>query len=92
LEVQVSGEAFFTEPGPLTELVSDAIETVCGHRPELSTTGGTSDARFIRHTCPVVECGLVGASMHKIDEHVPVADVEALSRIYFEILTRVERP
>jgi succinyl-diaminopimelate desuccinylase len=92
LDVQVSGEAFFTEPGHLTDLVSDAIEAVCGARPELSTTGGTSDARFIRHCCPVIECGLVGASMHKIDEHVPVADIEALSRIYFEILTRAERP
>jgi succinyl-diaminopimelate desuccinylase len=88
LDIQVSGEAFFTEPGHLTDLVSDAIAAVCSNRPELSTTGGTSDARFIRHYCPVVECGLVGASMHKIDEHVPVADIDALSRIYFEILTR----
>jgi succinyl-diaminopimelate desuccinylase len=88
LSIRVSGEAFLTKPGPLSDLVVDAIQHVTGRTPDLSTTGGTSDARFIRHTCPVIECGLVGLTMHKIDEHVPLADLEALTLIYRRILER----
>ncbi len=87
--VRISGEAFLTEPGALSALVTGAIESVTGTTPVLSTSGGTSDARFIRRLCPVVEFGLVGASMHKIDEAVPVADIAALTAIYIEVLMRV---
>lgn len=82
LDIHVSGEAFFTEPGPLTALVQDACEQVTGRRPELSTTGGTSDARFIKEYCPVCEFGLVGATMHQIDERVDAADITRLQAIY----------
>lgn len=88
LETECSGESFVTEPGALSELVSDAVAEVTGRRPELSTTGGTSDARFIKRLCPVVEFGLVGQTMHKVDEHVAVADVRALTDIYAAILDR----
>lgn len=81
-----SGEAFYTEDKMLTALVSDAVEKHSGQRPKLSTAGGTSDARFIKNHCPVVEFGLVGASMHKIDEHVEVADILVLTEIYHEII------
>ena len=74
--------AFLTERGPFTDLVSQAVREVTGRAPALSTGGGTSDARFIKDACPVVELGLVGASMHGVDEHAEVADVEALTRIY----------
>jgi len=86
LRVSVSGEAFLTTPGPFTDLVSEAVRAETGLEPELSTTGGTSDARFIRALCPVVEFGLVGATMHKVDEHAPVQDIEALSRVYRRII------
>jgi succinyl-diaminopimelate desuccinylase len=79
---------FVTKPGPFTELVTDAIAKVTGRKPELSTTGGTSDARFITAYCPVVEFGLVGQTMHAIDERVPVADLRALTTIYRTILDR----
>ena len=85
----VYGEAFLTEPGALSALVQDAAEARLGIRPELSTTGGTSDARFLSKLCPVVEFGLVNATMHKLDEAVAVADLEALTGVYEEILTRV---
>lgn len=85
---KISGEAFFTEPGPLSSLVADAIRAETGIDPEFSTTGGTSDARFIRRVCPVVEFGLVGHSMHKVDEHADVDDIHALSRIYRGLLER----
>jgi succinyl-diaminopimelate desuccinylase len=88
VEVKISGEAFLTEPGALSTLVADAVEQVTGRLPELSTSGGTSDARFIRRLCPVVEFGLPGQSMHKVDEHVAVADVEGLTAIYAEVLAR----
>lgn len=87
--VRISGEAFLTEPGPLSALVADAIESVTGTTATLSTTGGTSDARFIRRVCPVVEFGLVGASMHKVDEAVPVGDIAALTDIYDVVLQRI---
>lgn len=74
--------AFVTEPDRFTALVQDAVEEETGLRPALSTTGGTSDARFIKAYGPVLEFGLVGATMHGVDEHVAVEDVEALARIY----------
>lgn len=89
LNFRVSGEAFITEPGPLSDAVAGAVERVTGRRPELSTTGGTSDARFIRAHCPVVEFGAVGRTMHKIDEHIAVADLERLADVYVEVLRAV---
>ncbi len=83
---RVSGEAFLTEPGPFTTLVTGAVEAVVGVKPELSTTGGTSDARFIRALCPVVEFGLVGATMHKADEQVSVADIRMLTEVYERVV------
>jgi succinyl-diaminopimelate desuccinylase len=77
---------FLTEPGPFTDLLLKAIERATGRMPELSTTGGTSDARFIKHYCPVAEVGLAGATMHKVDECVAVADIENLAAIYESIL------
>jgi succinyl-diaminopimelate desuccinylase len=78
--------AFLTEPGPFVDLVADAVAAETGRRPALSTTGGTSDARFIKSVCPVVEFGPVGATMHGIDECIPVADLVQLTRIYRGIL------
>jgi succinyl-diaminopimelate desuccinylase len=86
LAVKVSGEAFLTPPGPLSALVSDAVEATLGRRPELSTTGGTSDARFIKSACPVCEFGMVGATMHKADERCAVADLDHLTAIYLKVL------
>jgi len=86
LDVVCSGESFLTPPGALSDLLSDACETVIGRRPELSTTGGTSDSRFIKDYCPVVDFGLVGQTMHKVDERVAVSDVESLARIYRAVL------
>ena len=88
LTVEVSGEAFLTPPGPLSQVLSDAIRKVTGRAPELSTSGGTSDARFIRHHCPVAEFGLVGRTMHKADEQVAITDLERLADIYAEVLDR----
>ncbi|MGR3571303.1 succinyl-diaminopimelate desuccinylase [Brevirhabdus sp.] len=82
LRTSLSGESFLTPPGPLSDLVARAVERETGHRPELSTTGGTSDARFIKDHCPVVEFGLVGKSMHQIDEHVEIAQIHQLKSIY----------
>jgi succinyl-diaminopimelate desuccinylase len=78
--------AFLTTPDSFTKLVTDAVERKTGRRPALSTSGGTSDARFIRAYCPVLEFGLVGATAHMVDEHVAVADIEALTGIYAAIL------
>jgi succinyl-diaminopimelate desuccinylase len=83
---RVSGEAFLTETGAFTRVVAGAVEAVTGVKPELSTTGGTSDARFIRELCPVVEFGLVGATMHKVDEQVAVADVRTLTDVYERLI------
>lgn len=88
LKVSVSGESFFTPPGPLSALVAEAVEAVLGTVPEMNTTGGTSDARFIRAHCPVVEFGLVGQSMHKVDENTRLADLTALTHIYRRMLDR----
>jgi len=74
--------SFLTGPGPFVDLMCDAIQAETGRRPELSTSGGTSDARFIKDYCPVIEFGLVGDTMHQVDERTPVADLEALARIY----------
>ena len=79
---------FVTKPGPFTEMVANAVAEVTGRKPELSTTGGTSDARFITAFCPVVEFGLVGQTMHQVDERVPVADLRALTTIYRKIIDR----
>jgi succinyl-diaminopimelate desuccinylase len=83
---RLSGEAFVTPPGPLVDLVGAAVEAETGRRPGLSTSGGTSDARFVRAHCPVVELGLVGTTMHQVDERVEVAQIEGLARIYGHVL------
>ena len=88
LETACSSNAFITEPGALSEDLISAIKDVVGSSPEISTTGGTSDARFIRKYCPVVEFGIVGKTMHKINEHVEIKDVELLTDIYTELLDR----
>jgi succinyl-diaminopimelate desuccinylase len=88
LRVQTSGEAFLTEPGPFVQLVAEAAQETTGCRPQLSTTGGTSDARFIRALCPTVELGLVGASMHGIDEQAPVAEIRQLTELYRRLIGR----
>ena len=79
--------AFLTQPGPFVAMVADAVEAETGKRPALSTTGGTSDARFIKNYCPVVEYGVVGQTMHQIDERVSLADLRALERITHRLLT-----
>lgn len=84
----ISGEAFYTEPGPFTEVVTGAVAVATGRVPELSTTGGTSDARFIRALCPVVEFGLVGTTMHMVNEGAPVAEIRALADAYEAIIGR----
>jgi succinyl-diaminopimelate desuccinylase len=83
-----NSNVFLTKPGPFTDLAVAAIEEVTGRRPELSTTGGTSDARFISSYCPVIEFGLVGQTMHQVDERAAVADIEQLTKIYRGILDR----
>ena len=81
----ISGEPFLTEPGTFSKLVSTAVEAETGIAPELSTTGGTSDARFLRAVCPVIEFGLCNATMHKRDEAVAIPDLDALARIYTRV-------
>jgi succinyl-diaminopimelate desuccinylase len=83
-----TGEAFYTEPGPFVEVVTGAVRDVTGQDPELSTTGGISDARFIRQLCPVVEFGLVGATMHAVDEQVPVQQLRDLEAVYGRLIAR----
>jgi succinyl-diaminopimelate desuccinylase len=80
--------AFLTKPGPFTDLVAAAVEDVTGRKPTLSTGGGATDARFIKNACPVVELGLVNATIHAVDERVPLDDLEALSQIYERALDR----
>lgn len=87
MAVSISGEAFLTPPGPLSDLVAGAVERVAGRAPELSTTGGTSDARFIKDHCPVVEFGMINETAHKVDENARVDDIRALADIYESILT-----
>ena len=86
LKTQVSGESFVTPPGALSDLVANAVKSETGVTPELSTTGGTSDARFVKSHCPVVEFGLVGRSMHQVDERVQVSQIHQLKSIYTRIL------
>ncbi|NCQ22974.1 MAG: succinyl-diaminopimelate desuccinylase [Roseovarius sp.] len=86
MRVKVSGESFLTPPGPLSDLVARAVEAETGIVPVLSTSGGTSDARFVRAHCPVVEFGLVGQTMHQVDERVEVAQIHRLKAIYARIL------
>jgi len=86
LDIHVSGESFLVPPGEVSELLTNAIERVTGRKPELSTTGGTSDARFIHHHCPLAEFGLVGLTMHKVDERVALGDMSDLTEIYRTVL------
>ncbi len=88
LNAHVSGEAFLTPPGPLSSMVSDAVRGVLNMTPELSTIGGTSDARFIKDICPVCEFGMVGLSMHKSDENCAITDIDNLAKIYFKVLEK----
>jgi len=88
LDIYVSGESFLTPPGPFSEIIADAVRSVTGNEPELSTTGGTSDARFIKDYCPVAEFGLIGQTMHKSNECVAVKDMAALTEIYAAVLGR----
>jgi succinyl-diaminopimelate desuccinylase len=86
IDFSVSGESFLTPPGPLSELVANAVEAECGVRPNASTSGGTSDARFVKDHCPVVEFGLVGKTMHQVDEHVETQHIVQLKSVYSRIL------
>ncbi|MBV1868006.1 MAG: succinyl-diaminopimelate desuccinylase [Marinosulfonomonas sp.] len=83
---RVSGESFFTPPGPLSDMVASAVKAETGRTPEMSTSGGTSDARFVKDHCPVVEFGLVGKTMHQVDERVDVSQIIQLKDIYTRIL------
>ncbi|HVF37173.1 MAG TPA: succinyl-diaminopimelate desuccinylase [Sphingomicrobium sp.] len=89
VRARISGEAFLTPPGRLFDVVVDSIREETGVEPELSTSGGTSDGRFLIQLCPVVDFGLPNASMHKVGEHARVEDIQALSRIYERILKKV---
>ena len=89
VKARISGEAFLTPPGPLYDVVVEAIEEETGTKPELSTSGGTSDGRFLIQLCPVVDFGLPNATMHKVGERAAVDDIHALSRIYERILLKV---
>jgi succinyl-diaminopimelate desuccinylase len=89
VKARISGEAFLTPPGQLFEVVVDAIEEETGSKPELSTSGGTSDGRFLIQLCPVVDFGLPNATMHKVGECAAVEDIRALSRIYERIVRKV---
>ena len=88
LDIHVTGEAFLTPPGDLSTLIAHAVEAATGRTPELSTTGGTSDARFIKDHCAVAEFGLIGRTMHKTDEHIELAELDALTEIYEMVLRR----
>ena len=87
LDVSISGESFFTPPGALSELVARAVQVETNRTPEMSTSGGTSDARFVQHHCPVVEFGLVGKTMHQVDERVEITQIHQLKSIYTRILS-----
>jgi len=88
LNIYVSGESFLTQPGPLSKIIAGAVQSVTGNAPELSTTGGTSDARFIKDYCPVAEFGPIGQTMHKSNECIAVQDLAALTDIYTAVLER----
>jgi succinyl-diaminopimelate desuccinylase len=87
LEMRVSGEAFYTSPGRLTDLIISAVKAETGRVPLLTTGGGTSDARYIKDVCPVAELGVRNEMAHKVDEHIPVDEIETLCRIYYRLLT-----
>ena len=86
VDQRVTGEAFYTEPGRLTELLTAAVRNETGREPLLTTGGGTSDARYIKDICPVAELGVRNDQAHKVDEHIPVEEIETLSRIYYRLL------
>ena len=86
MEAKVSGESFITPPGPLSDLVAAAVQAETGVTPVMSTSGGTSDARFVKDHCPVVEFGLVGKTMHQVDERVEVVQITQLKDIYTRII------
>lgn len=86
LQTTCGAHSFLTTPGPFTSLVRDAVESVTGRIPALTTGGGTSDARFIQKFCPVVECGLVNKTIHKVDEHIDLSDLKQLEEIYAQII------
>ena len=86
IEFRLTGEAFLTPPGKLSDILSTAVQGVTGKRPELSTTGGTSDARFIKDFCPVAEFGLISQTMHKVDERVTIENIRQLTKIYGAVL------
>jgi succinyl-diaminopimelate desuccinylase len=89
VKARISGEAFLTPPGQLYDVIVEAIEEETGSKPELSTSGGTSDGRFLIQLCPVVDFGLPNGTMHKVGECAAVEDIRALSRIYERILEKV---
>ena len=82
----VTGEAFYTNPGKLTELILEAVKAETGRTPKLTTGGGTSDARYIKDVCPVAELGVRNEMAHKVDEHTTVDEIETLCRIYYRLL------
>jgi succinyl-diaminopimelate desuccinylase len=86
MKVKISGESFITPPGELSDLISQAVQEELGVTPEMSTTGGTSDARFVKNICPVTEFGLVGKTMHAVDERVEIEQIHQLKSIYGRIL------
>ena len=88
LRTKLTGNAFITEPGDFVEVCAGAVREVTGRDPELCTTGGISDARFIRSLCPVVELGLVNATMHAVDERAPVSEIRALTKVYQRLIER----
>jgi len=89
IRARISGEAFLTPPGPLFDVIVESISEETGVEPELSTSGGTSDGRFLIQLCPVVDFGLPNATMHKLDESAAVEDIHALSRIYERIVRKL---
>jgi succinyl-diaminopimelate desuccinylase len=88
LRTKLTGNAFITEPGDFVEVCAGAVREITGSDPELCTTGGISDARFIRQICPVVELGLVNATMHAVDERAPVSEIRDLTRVYQRLIER----
>ena len=86
LDMRVTGEAFYTQPGKFTDLVVAAVEAETGRKPDLTTGGGTSDARYIKDVCPVAELGVRNEMAHKVDENIPVDEIETLCRIYYRLL------
>ena len=86
VDQRVTGEAFYTKPGKLTDLIVGAVKAETGREPALTTGGGTSDARYIKDVCPVAELGVRNEMAHKVDECIPVDEIETLCRIYYRLL------